>query len=105
MNASIFPIEMECVYTPDELGETDYRKARIVIAIGNNKAEISVTPEKPMTRSELGSILNYLTTTVLNKARISLNADCTVILRQSGLSYSVEWDENIAAVKGLTPLG
>ena len=95
-------LKREYVYHADN--SDDYRNVQVIVSPRENAVEVAVIPENMTSLDELNGILRDINGDVLEKLRISLTEECSVVLKHGGQSYAVTLEGDPPRASGLQPL-
>jgi len=103
MKSAASVLELDYVYTAED--SMDFRNARVSVAVEEEAAKVTITPEHSMTESEINQVLNEIHSDLFKKIRMSLLADCRVLLLQDGKTFRISLEEDQPRVKGMENAG
>ena len=96
-------MEMDYVYAVGD--SLEFRNARVLVAITDTEAVITIVPEQAMDESELNGILESIEADTLKKIKMSLTGDCRVVLMQNQAEYAVSLMDGMPRVKEMKLVG
>jgi|GEM_PF-2823454 len=91
---------IEYVYHPEKSPD-DFQKVRISLDMLNDKLQISMEADDEMTKQDVETVLLYLQKASLNRRRISILDDCSVMVKVGAQKFAVKMAQDLV-VESLT---